>query len=128
MGRRRGAASRAGAAGGPSGTPVETHPVEALRDSGDARRSEGRISYDLGRAGGPSSVRSVSSRRTLLAIGACCGRKYLARRMVREGSGERSRDTGGGGEEIDWRLRLRSLSLRKEHPRSRVPRSMKESP
>jgi hypothetical protein len=43
-------------------------------------------------------------RETLLPLGARCGGKYLARRMLLEGSGEfsrDSRDTGGGGEDGD---------------------------
>jgi hypothetical protein len=96
--------------------------LHALRCDGgvEAMRSEGRMPPDLG---------------------ARPGMKHLARRILLEGSGERSRDIGGGGEESDWRRW--SLSFRKKHPRpqtepasgetkrSRKParlRSMKESP
>jgi len=115
-------------------------PVERRRGrrGGEARSGEGRIVNDLGRAGTPSSVRRVSASAEV-ALRICSGsgeKKYLARMMLLKGSGERSRDTDGRGEESDWRRR--SLSLRKEHPalgelkRSRKeptwPRSMKESP
>ena len=129
--------------------PVGMHPVEALRydGGGEAMRSEGRMTSDLGRGGGLSSAITRSGdedvrSRTSLPLGARSGRKYFARRILLEGSGQRSRDIDGGGEASDWRRR--SLSFRKEDPRSRPEpasgetkrsrkdparlRSMKESP
>jgi hypothetical protein len=108
------------------------HPVEARRGrgGGEARRSEGRITSDLGRAAGPSSAMRIPVsgdeavlNRTVLQLGARSGGKYLARRTPLEGSGERSREIGGGGEEMDWRRRSLSFRNERETPSRTEPAS-----